>query len=87
MPQPTTVNSIIGPWKGVAVTTLQKRCRDAWNTPFDQLSDLAVATFLNQRIAVSQMLVEAKRRLRSESRDDTEHFDGQLEEAVLHADN
>ncbi|MGY4495443.1 hypothetical protein [Pseudomonas sp. TE3610] len=85
MSQPMTVTSIIGPWKGEALTTLQQRCRDAWDTPLEELSDLAVATFLNQQIAVAEMLIEARRRLHSEVRDDTENFDGQLVEAVLGA--
>jgi len=46
-----------------------------------------VASFLNQRIAVAQMLAEALRRLSAEPRDDTEHFDGQLAEAVIGADS
>lgn len=46
-----------------------------------------VATFLNQRIAVPQVLAEALRRLISEPRDDTEYFDGQLAEAVIGAGN
>jgi hypothetical protein len=46
-----------------------------------------VATFLNQRIAVPQMLSEARRRLDSEPRDDTEYFDDQLAEAVLGVEN
>ncbi|WP_397386716.1 contact-dependent growth inhibition system immunity protein [Pseudomonas donghuensis] len=87
MAQPTTLTSIIGPWKGEAPTTLLQRCRDAWDTPFKELSDLMVATFLNQRIAVPQMLAEARRRLDTEPRDDTEYFDGQLLEAVIGADN
>ena len=78
----TTVSSLIGPWKGAASTMLLQRCRDAWDTPFEALSDLMVATFLSQRIAVPQLLVEAMRRLDSEPRDDTEYFDGQLAEAV-----
>ncbi|BCJ06801.1 hypothetical protein PRtIB026_A34450 [Pseudomonas sp. RtIB026] len=82
MDQMTTVSSLIGPWKGAASTTLLQRCRDAWDTPFEELSDLMVATFLSQRIAVPQLLVEAMRRLDSEPRDDTEYFDGQLAEAV-----
>lgn len=42
-------------------------------------------TFLNQRIAVPQMLAEARRRLDSEPRDDTEYFEGQLAQAALGA--
>lgn len=83
MVQPTTVTNIVGPWKGEAPTTLLQHCRDAWDTPLKELSDIMVATFLNQRIAFPQMLAEAKRRLDSEPRDDAEYFDNQLAEAVL----
>lgn len=85
--QPMTLTSILGPWRGEAPTSLIQRCRDAWDTPFEELSDLMVATLLNQRVAVPQLLDEARRRLDSEPRDDTEYFDGQLEEAVIKADN
>jgi hypothetical protein len=71
----------------IAATTLQQRCQDAWDTPFNELSDLMVATFLNQRIAVPQVLAEALRRLISEPRDGTDYFDGQLAEAVIGAGN
>lgn len=87
MVQPTTVANIIGPWKGEAPTTLLQHCRNSWGTPFKELSDLMVATFLNQRIAAPQMLAEARRRLDSEPRDDTEYFDDQLAEAVLGVEN
>lgn len=33
-----------------------QHCRDAWDTPLKELSDLMVAAFLNQRIAFPQML-------------------------------
>jgi hypothetical protein len=87
MPPSKTATSIMGPWRGEASTSLQQRCQDAWDTPFNELSDLMVATFLNQRIAVPQVLAEALRRLISEPRDDTEYFDGQLAEAVIGAGN
>jgi len=41
-----------------------------------------VATFLNQNIATKHMLIEAKRRMKDQERDETEHFDGQLLEAI-----
>jgi len=87
MAQPQIAASIMGPWSGEASTSLQQRCRDAWGKTLNELSDLMVATFLNQRIAVPQMLAEALRRLSSEPRDDTEYFDGQLAEAVIGAGN
>lgn len=49
------------------------------------LSDLMVATFLNQQIAVVEMLEEAESRLKRTERDDTEYFEGQLLEALTGA--
>ncbi|KIF57688.1 MULTISPECIES: hypothetical protein [Pseudomonas] len=77
-----TVAKLLGPWSGDAPTGLTQRCREAWDTPIEQLSDLMVATFLNQDIAFEQMLIEAKRRMDADERDDTEYFDGQLLEAM-----
>lgn len=59
-----------------------QRCREEWGTPLASLSDLMVATFLNQDIAPEHLLVEAKRRMQEQERDETEHFEGQLLEAM-----
>lgn len=77
-----TVANLLGPWEGEVSTTLMQRCRDDWDTPMHELSDLMVATFLSQQIAASWMVIEAKRRLNLEPRDETEYFDGQLAEAL-----
>jgi hypothetical protein len=59
-----------------------QRCREVWDTPLENLNDLMVATFLNQNIAVTQMLIEAKRRIKEQERDGSEYFEGQLLEAM-----
>lgn len=59
-----------------------QRCREVWDTPLANLNDLMVATFLNQDIAVTQMLIEAKRRIKEQERDRSEYFEGQLLEAM-----
>ena len=41
-----------------------------------------VATFLNQNIATEHLLIEAKRRIKDQARDETEYFDEQLLEAI-----
>ncbi|CRM28516.1 hypothetical protein [Pseudomonas sp. 24 E 1] len=41
-----------------------------------------VATFLNQNIATEHLLIEAKRHMKDQERDETEYFDGQLLEAI-----
>ncbi|QKE62477.1 hypothetical protein HNE05_03585 [Aquipseudomonas campi] len=80
-----TVLEIVGPWSGEATTSLMQRCKAAWNVPLTELSDHMVATFLEQRIAIPEVLAEAERRLVSEERDETELFEGQLNEAVHRA--
>ena len=76
------VSDILGPWSGDTSTGLIQRCREAWDTPLESLNDLMVATFLNQNIATEHLLIEAKRRMKDQSRDETEYFDGQLLEAI-----
>ncbi len=59
-----------------------QRCRAAWDTPLANLTDLMVATFLNQDIAVTQMLIKAKRRIKEQEREGSEYFEDQLLEAM-----
>lgn len=80
-----SVSSIVGPWQGNVSTGLTQRCRDNWEMSLSELSDLMVATFLNQQIAVVEMLEEAESRLKRTERDDTEYFEGQLLEALTGA--
>jgi hypothetical protein len=82
-----SVSAVMGPWQGDATTGLMERCRDSWDIPLTELSDLMVATYLNQDIAVIKMCEEAEIRLERKVRDDTEYFDGQLSEALLNAKN
>jgi len=77
-----TIAILVGPWQGNAHTGLMQRCKAAWDTPLVNLDDLMVATFLNQDIAVAQVLAEARRRLKTQARDGSEYFDGQLLEAT-----
>jgi hypothetical protein len=86
MDKPITAASLLGPWSGEAPTGLTQRCRDAWDVPLHELSDLMVATFLNQRVAVPEMLEEARRRLKCQECDDTEFYDGQLLDAISEAE-
>jgi hypothetical protein len=44
-----------------------------------------VCTFLNQKVATPEILEEAEFRLETIARDDSELFDGQLQEAVAAA--
>ena len=85
MDKELSVKDIEENWVGDAPTALIQRCKASWKTPLTKLSDLMVATYLNQKIATSYMLLEAERRLGDEEPDDTEFFDGQLEEALNRA--
>jgi hypothetical protein len=58
------------------------RCHAARKKPVDQLSDLELATLLNQDIGVAHILSEAVRRLSRNQPDDTEYFEGKPREAV-----
>jgi hypothetical protein len=76
------VSNLLGPWRGDAHTGLMQRCKESWDTPLVHLSDLMVATFLNQNIAPEHLLIEAKHRIEVRERDGSEYFDGQLLEAI-----
>ena len=82
-----SVRDIEGKWIGDAPTGLIQRCKESWDTPLRELSDLMVATYLNQKIATGYMIQEAERRLSDFEPDDTEMFDGQLKEALADAKN
>ena len=82
-----SVKDIEGEWAGETPTGLIRRCKESWDTPLMELSDLMVATYLNQKIATSHMTLEAERRLKNFVPDDTELFDGQLLESLENAKN
>ena len=83
---PTTSISlaeILGPWVEPDWDSgLIDRCRKAWNKPLRDLSKAELAMFLRQRIAVEHLLPIAKKRLMDGVHDETEMFDGELEEAI-----
>ena len=87
MKENISVENIEGPWKGDTPTGLLERCKHSWHIPLHQLTDVMVVTFLNQNIATKYMLIEAKRRLKENKPDDTELFEGQLEESVAKKEN
>lgn len=63
-------------------TGLMLCCHAVRKKPIDELSDLELATLLNQNIGLKHILPEAIRRLAQNRPDNTEYFDGQLKEAV-----
>jgi hypothetical protein len=87
MPEARSVADIVGPWRDPDFeSSLIERCMHYWTTPIGELSDLMVATYLNQKFAVEQMKLEAKRRLDGGLRDDSELFDGQLAESLARSE-
>ena len=78
-----SLEQIEGPWDEPEFKSgLVLRCHAARKKPIDQLSDLELATLLNQDIGVQHIISEAVRRLAQNRPDETELFDGQLKEAV-----
>ena len=78
-----SVADILGPWVEPDWDSgLTARCREAWNKPLRDLSREELATLLRQGFAVEQLLPIAKKRLADGVVDDTEMFDGELQEAI-----
>jgi hypothetical protein len=81
-----SVADVVGLWvEPEWESGLVDRCKRYWSTPVNQLPDLLVATYLDQRIAMALMIDEARRRMESAARDDSELYDGQLAEAFRRA--
>ena len=84
---PRTLAQILGPWQQPeADTGLITRCREAWDKPIDQFTDLELVTCLQQKLAVAHVLPVAKKRLETAVPDDSEMFEGQLAGAVAEAE-
>ena len=78
-----SVANILGPWADPNFESgLIERLRNAWDKPIRDLTNSELATFLRQNIATEQILPIAQGRLTSGVVDDTEIFDGELDEAV-----
>ncbi|MCB1582181.1 MAG: contact-dependent growth inhibition system immunity protein [Marinicella sp.] len=80
-----SISDVEGPWVGDTPTALTQRCKKYWNVPIKSLPNLMLATYLNQRIAVNYVLLEAEKRIEQERFDDAELFEGQLVEAIERA--
>lgn len=80
-----SVADILGPWVEPNWDSgLIARCREAWNKRLRDLSKEELATLLRQRYSVEHLLPIAKKRL-EDGNDDTEMFDGELQEAIKYA--
>lgn len=84
--QPTTVADVEGPWVDPNFESgLIERCKRGWNTPVAELTNVLLATYLNQKIALSLVVPEARMRVATKFVDGTEMFDEELEDALKYA--
>lgn len=82
----TSIADILGPWvESDWESGLIARCREAWNKPLRDLSREELATLLRQRFAVEHVLPVARKKLETGIDDDTEMFEGELQEAIEYA--
>jgi hypothetical protein len=78
-----SIADILGPWvESDWQSGLIERCKRAWNKPLHQLTNEELATLLRQDIATDSILPIAEDRIRRTIDDNTEIYDGELEEAV-----
>ena len=78
---------IEGEWKDPSFTSsLIDRCKESWHTPTVDLTNLALLTYLHERIALQVMIPEARKRVERKFDDHTERFVGELAEALHSAE-
>lgn len=78
-----SIADILGPWVDSDWESgLIERCKRAWNKPLQELTNEELATLLRQDIATDRILPVAEDRINRAVDDDTEMYDGELEEAV-----
>lgn len=81
-----SVEDVAGPWVDPNFeSALIERCRLNWSVPVVKISNYSLATFVRQRIALSLVVPEAKRRLATGYTDGTELYDEELATAVMEA--
>jgi hypothetical protein len=74
---------LLGPWIDPNFQSgLILRCKEAWNKPLEELSNLELATFLDQNIGVDYVLPIAKDRMARKVEDHTEFYKGHLNASV-----
>ena len=81
--KPATVADVEGPWVTPNFeSSLIERCRRGWDTPIVELTNELLATYLRQKIALSLVVPEARRRVAAGYLDDTELYDQELQDAL-----
>jgi hypothetical protein len=86
MSSPNSVADVLGPWiEPDWDSSLIERCKNAWNKPFEDLTNHEVATLLLQRFATEYLLPIASKRVQEEFDDDSEIYDGELKDSIKSA--
>ena len=81
--KPRSVEDVEGAWVEPAFESgLISRCKQFWSVPVDRLPDHVLATDLRQRIGLTVVLPETRRRVERGVSDDSELYEGELAEAV-----
>ena len=80
------VADIEGPWQDPGVSSsLIERCERYWYVPIVELPNVALATFLRQKIALNVIVPEARKRVDAGFVDDTEMDEEELSNALRDA--
>jgi hypothetical protein len=78
-----SIEDILGPWaESDWQSGLIERCKRAWKKPLQELTNEELATLLRQDIATDRILPISEDRIRRAVDDNTEIYDGELEEAI-----
>jgi hypothetical protein len=78
-----SIADLLGPWVDPNFQSgLILRCKAAWYKPLEDLTNLELATFLDQRIGIDHVLPIAKNRVESKIDDDTEYYEGHLNASI-----
>ena len=78
-----TVAEVEGPWIDVGFESgLVERCQRGWDTPVVELTNELLATYLRQKVALSLLVPEARKRIAEKFVDGTERYDDELANAL-----
>jgi hypothetical protein len=84
--KPATVAEVEGPWADPDwASGLIERCKRGWKTPVVELTNELLATYLRQKIALSLVLPEARKRTSANVVDDTGLYDEELADPLRSA--
>lgn len=80
-----SVADVEGPWVDPNFDAgLIERCRRNWSVPVRELTNEILATYIRQKIGLSVVVPEARKRLAAGFDDESELYDGELANAVAH---